>query len=83
MLAVNEKLSQLSLLGLRKDFMVMKKYSLWLLAGLVSGSIMTATTAAEIKSIGPKPIISTDITKGTLFVKPNGTGTTCSLALPC
>ena len=62
---------------------IMKKYSLWLLAGLVSGSIITATTAAEIKPIGPKPIISTDITKGTLFVKPNGTGTTCSLALPC
>ena len=61
----------------------MKKYSLWLLAGLVSGSIMTTTTAAEIKPIGPKPIISTDITKGTLFVKPNGTGTTCSLTLPC
>ncbi|GKS70044.1 hypothetical protein W03_20480 [Nitrosomonas sp. PY1] len=61
----------------------MKKYNLWLLAGLISGSIMHATVAAETKSIGPKPIISTDIAKGTLFVKPNGTGTTCSLALPC
>ena len=54
--------------------MVMNKYSLWLLASLVSGSIMTATTAAEIKPIWPKPIISTDITTGTLLLSPNETG---------
>lgn len=38
---------------------------------------------ATAVSIGPKPIVTTDIAKGTLFASPNGSGTTCSLLAPC
>lgn len=60
----------------------MKKNFLFSVAGWIGGFLIIATSA-HAKTIGPNPIVSTDLAKGTLFVKPNGTGTACSNTLPC
>ena len=64
----------------------MSKYNLFFLIGLVGGFLIGAAPAsvqANIVKVGPQPIIPTDIAKGTLFVKPNGSGEICSVANPC
>jgi len=61
---------------------MMKKNFLFSVAGWIGGFLIIATSA-HAKTIGPNPIVSTDLAKGTLFVKPNGTGTACSNTLPC
>ena len=60
----------------------MKKKLLMFLAGLATGTVICLTTV-QAKSIGPAPIVKTDLSKGTIFAKPGGSGTTCSLAVPC
>lgn len=60
----------------------MKKKLLMFLAGLTAGTVICLATV-QAKSIGPAPIVKTDLSKGTIFAKPNGSGTTCSLAIPC
>lgn len=49
-------------------------------AGPDAGS---AGADAAVVTIGPRPVTPTPVSKGTLFVAPSGTGTTCSLAQPC
>lgn len=60
----------------------MKKNFLFSVAGLIGGFLIIATST-HAKTIGPNPIVGTDLAKGTLFVTPSGTGTTCSKTLPC
>lgn len=39
--------------------------------------------AASISSLGPQPVQATDLSKGTYFASPSGTGSICSLTSPC
>ncbi|MBS0425144.1 MAG: right-handed parallel beta-helix repeat-containing protein [Proteobacteria bacterium] len=61
----------------------MKKHNLIFLTGFLISGCLIAVTGVNAKTIGPQPIINTDITKGTLFASPTGTGTTCSKLAPC
>ena len=59
----------------------MKRLDLVLVSCLFISLI--GVTEASAKSIGPQPITPTAISKGTLFVSPTGSGTTCSQLSPC
>ncbi|MCP5404611.1 MAG: right-handed parallel beta-helix repeat-containing protein, partial [Pseudomonadaceae bacterium] len=43
----------------------------------------TSPTPSPSGKIGPQPVASTALSKGTLFVKNNGSGTACTNASPC
>ncbi len=59
----------------------MKKNYLILVSCLIGGLIGVMEVSAN--TIGPKPIMLTDISKGTIYASPSGTGDTCSKQSPC
>ncbi|MBS0423276.1 MAG: right-handed parallel beta-helix repeat-containing protein [Proteobacteria bacterium] len=61
----------------------MRKNKLIFISSFLVYSFLIGTAGVHAKTIGPESIIKTDITKGTLFVSPNGTGSICSKSTPC
>ena len=60
----------------------MKKFYLVLMT-LVTFFLCISLTTVQAGVMGPKPVASTDVSKGKYFVKPGGSGTTCSITAPC
>ncbi|WP_295629079.1 right-handed parallel beta-helix repeat-containing protein [uncultured Nitrosomonas sp.] len=61
---------------------LVKKCNLVFLVSLISASLI-GTAGVHAKTIGPQAVIPTSVAKGTLFAKPNGSGTACSMTAPC
>jgi len=59
----------------------MKKHNWVLLCCLIIS--LLGITELSANSIGPKPIVPTSLAKGTIFVAPNGKGTSCLASSPC
>lgn len=72
-----------------KNFSFIPKFSKVLFKSVTIGVSAAASLLcsdnlmAQVNYIGPKAYSATALSKGTLFVKPGGIGTTCSVTAPC